>query len=175
MGNKGESVFFADEIMKLATILLRAFAKVDSRKIIHVELKSKSGTTEADIFSFKNYINWRFDTIHGETFFQKNNSRMFKIFAWELIPQKGQLYYKSSTNKRLHKNWLVAKLNLPVSKKKDRALSELSDLLEGGDSETELNQELEKKLKHLKRLYEEGLIEEDEYKAQQNKIFEKLF
>jgi len=175
MGNEGESVFFAGELMKLAPILLRAFAKVDSRKIVHVELKSKAGTTEADIFSFKNYINWRFDTIHGETFFQKNNSRMFKIFAWELIPQKGQLYYKSSTNKRLHKNWLVAKLNLPVSKKKDRALSELSDLLEGGDSETELNQELEKKLKHLKRLYEEGLIEEDEYKAQQNKIFEKLF
>ena len=110
-----------------------------------------------------------------KTFFQKNNARMYKIFAWELIPQKGQLYYKSSKNKRLHKNWLVAKLNLPVSQTKDRADGDLSDLLESGDSKNKLNQELERKLKHLKRLYEEGLIEEEEYKAQQNKLFEKLF
>ena len=174
-GNKEGIVFLADVVRKLAPILVKAFAALSHRKFIHVELKSKQGTTEADIFSFKKYLNWRFDSIHGETFFQKNNGRMFKIFAWELVPQKGQLYYKSSKNKRLHKNWLVAKRNLPVSKTKDRALSELSDLLENGDSETELNQELEKKLKHLKRLYEKGLIEEEEYKAQQNKLFDKLF
>ena len=172
---KGVSVFFADEVRKLAPILVKAFARVDPRKIIHIELKSKTGTTEADIFSFKKYLNWRFESIHGETFFQKNNARMYKIFAWELIPQKGQLYYKSSKNKRLHKNWLVTKLNLPVSQTKDSADGDLSDLLESGDSKNKLNQELERKLKHLKRLYEEGLIEEEEYKAQQNKLFEKLF
>ena len=174
-GNKEVSVFFADEVRKLAPILVKAFARVDPRKIIHIELKSKTGTTEADIFSFKKYLNWRFESIHGETFFQKNNARMYKIFAWELIPQKGQLYYKSSKNKRLHKNWLVAKLNLPVSQTKDSADGDLSDLLESGDSKNKLNQELERKLKHLKHLYEEGLIEEEEYKAQQNKLFEKLF
>ncbi len=172
---KGVSVFFADEVRKLAPILVKAFARVDPRKIIHIELKSKTGTTEADIFSFKKYLNWRFESIHGETFFQKNNARMYKIFAWELIPQKGQLYYKSSKNKRLHKNWLVTKLNLPVSQTKDSAGGDLSDLLESGDSKNKLNQELERKLKHLKRLYEEGLIEEEEYKVQQNKLFEKLF
>ena len=175
MGNKGQSVFFANEVRKLALILVKAFAKVDSKKIIHVELKSKAGATQADIFSFKNYINWRFDSIHGETFFQKNNARMYKVFAWELIPQKGQLYYKSTKNKRLHKNWLVAKLSLPVSKKKDKALSGLSDLLEHGDSETESNRELENKLKRLKRLYKQELIDEEEYKVQQKQLFEKLF
>ena len=175
MGNKEVSVFFADEVRKLAPILVKAFSALSPRKIIHVELKSKKGTTEADIFSFKKYLNWRFDSIHGETFFQKNNGRMFKIFSWELIPQKGQLYYKSSKNKRLHKNWLVAKLNLPVSQTKDRADGDLSDLLQSGNSETKLNRELERKLKHLKRLYEKGLIEEEEYKAQQKKIFDKLF
>ena len=175
MGNKGESVFFANEVRKLAPILVKVFAKVSPRKIIHVELKSKAGTTEADIFSFKNYINWRFDSIHGETFFQKNNARMYKVFAWELVPQKGQLYYKSTINKRLHKNWLVAKLNLPVSKTKDKALSALSDLLEHGDSETESTQELENKLKRLKKFYEQGLIGEEEYKTQQKQLFEKLF
>ena len=175
MGNKGESVLFANEVRKLTPILVKAFAKVNPRKIIHVELKSKAGITEVDIFSFKNYINWRFDSIHGETFFQKNNARMYKVFAWELIPQKGQLFYKSTINKRLHKNWLVAKLNLPVSKTKDKALSALSDFLEYGDSEPESNQELENKLKRLKQLYEQGLIDEEEYKTQQKKLFEKLF
>ena len=175
LGKKEVNVFFADEVRKLAPILVKAFARVDPRKIIHIELKSKTGTTEADIFSFKKYLNWRFESIHGETFFQKNNARIYKIFAWELIPQKGQLYYKSSKNKRLHKNWLVAKLNLPVSQTKDSADEDLSGLLESGDSKNKLNQELERKLKHLKRLYEEGLIEEEEYKAQQNKLFEKLF
>ena len=100
---------------------------------------------------------------------------MYKVFAWELIPQKGQLYYKSTKNKRLHKNWLVAKLNLPVSKTKDKALSALSDLLEHGDSETESNRELENKLKRLKRLYKQELIDEEEYKVQQKQLFEKLF
>ena len=174
-GEKEVSGFFSDEVRKIAPILVKAFAKVGPRKIIHIELKSKTGTTAGDIFSFKNYLNWRFDSIHGETFFQKNNARMFKIFAWKLLPQKGQLYYKSSKNKRLHKNWLVAILNLPVSQTKDRADGDLSDLLESSDSKNKLNQELERKLKHLKRLYEEGLIEEEEYKVQQNKLFEKLF
>ena len=175
LGKKEVNVFFADEVRKLAPILVKAFAALSHRKIIHVELKSKKGATEADIFSFKKYLNWRFDSIHGETFFQKNNGRMFKIFAWELTPQKGQLYYKSSKNKRLHKNWLVAKLNLPVSQTKDRADEDLSDLLQSGNSETKLNRELESKLKHLKRLYEKGLIEEEEYKTQQKKLFDKLF
>ncbi len=75
MGNKEMGVFFPDEIKKLAPILVKAFAGVDSRKVIHIELKGKTGTTVGDAFSFKNYLSWRFESIHGETFFQKNNAR----------------------------------------------------------------------------------------------------
>ena len=107
---------FTDEIKKLVPILVKAFAGVDSRKVIHIELKGKTGTTVGDAFSFKNYLSWRFESIHGETFFQKNNARGWSIFAWKLMPQKGQLYYKSSENKRIHKNWLVTKLNVIASK-----------------------------------------------------------
>ena len=175
MGNKEMDVFFPDEIKKLVPILVKAFAGVDSRKVIHIELKGKTGTTVGDAFSFKNYLSWRFESIHGETFFQKNNARGWSIFAWKLMPQKGQLYYKSSENKRIHKNWLVTKLHLPVSKIKDRAINELSDIFEGGDLNNKMNQELEKKLRNLKHLYDQGLIEEEEYKVQQKKLFEKLF
>ena len=175
MGNKEMGVFFPDEIKKLVPILVKAFAGVDSRKVIHIELKGKTGTTVGDAFSFKNYLSWRFESIHGETFFQKNNARGWSIFAWKLMPQKGQLYYKSSENKRIHKNWLVTKLHLPISKTKDRSISELSDIFESGDSGKKMNQKLERKLRHLKHIYDQGLIEEEEYKVQQKNIFEKLF
>jgi hypothetical protein len=175
MGNKEMGVFFPEEIKKLIPILVKAFADVDSRKVIHIELTGKTGITVGDAFSFKNYLSWRFDSIHGETFFQKNNARGWSIFAWELMPQKGQLYYKSSENKRIHKNWLVAKLHLPVSKTKSRAISELSGIFESGNSNKKMNQELEKKLRHLKHLYDQRLIEEEEYKVQQKNLFEKLF
>ena len=175
MGNKEMGVFFPNEIKKLAPILVKAFAGVGSGKVVHIELKGKTGITVGDAFSFRNYLSWRFESIHGETFFQKNNARGWSIFAWVLIPQKGQLYYKSSENKRIHKNWLVTKLRLPVSKEKDEAISELSGILEDGDSNKKINQELERKLRHLKHLYEQGLIEEKEYKVQQKNLFEKLF
>ena len=70
---------------------------------------------------------------------------------------------------------MVTKLRLPVSKEKDEAISELSGILEDGDSNKKINQELERKLRHLKHLYEQGLIEEKEYKVQQKNLFEKLF
>ena len=177
MGSKEKRVFSPTEIKKLAPILVKAFAGVPSRKIIHVDLKSKTGTTVVDIFSFKNYLNWRFDSIQGETYFQKNNARVWSIFSWELMRQKGQRYFKSGADqgRRLNKNWVVAKLHLPVLGKKDEKKKGPSDLSKKSNSKNKLNLELEKKLKHLKRLYEEGLIEEEEYKVQQNKLFERLF
>ena len=177
MGSKEKRVFSPTEIKKLAPILVKAFGRVNPRKIIHVDLKSKTGTTVVDIFSFKNYLNWRFDSIQGETFFQKNNARAWSIFAWKLMPQKGQLYFKSGPDRgrRLNKNWIIAKLHLPVSDKKDEKKRGPSDLSKNSNSSNKLNLELERKLKHLKRLYEEGLIEEQEYKVQQNKLFERLF
>lgn len=177
MGSKEKRVFSPTEIKKLAPILVKAFAGVPSRKIIHVDLKSKTGTTVVDIFSFKNYLNWRFDSIQGETYFQKNNARVWSIFSWELMRQKGQRYFKSGPDqgRRLNKNWVVAKLHLPVLDKKDEKKKGPSDLSKKSNSSNKLNLELEKKLKHLKRLYEEGLIEEEEYKVQQNKLFERLF
>ena len=154
---------------------MKAFTGVNHKKIIHIELKSKTGTTVGDVFSFGNYLNWRFESIHGETYFQKNDARAWNIFAWKLIPQEGQLYFKSSENKRLHKNWMVVKLHLPVSKTTDGSYRESSGLIESGNLDEKMNQELERKLRHLKHIYDQGLIEEEEYKVQQKNLFEKLF
>jgi len=79
LGNKEEPVFSKPEIKKLAPVLMKAFAGVNPDKIIHIELKSKGGITSGDIFSFKKYLNWRFDSIHGETFFQRNDVREWNV------------------------------------------------------------------------------------------------
>ncbi|MBT7272314.1 MAG: hypothetical protein HN885_04880 [Nitrospina sp.] len=75
----------------------------------------------------------------------------------------------------LHKNWMVAKLQLPVAETKEGESMESSDFIESGNSGKQMNPALEVKLRQLKHLYEQGLIEEEEYKIQQKNLFEKLF
>ena len=50
-----------------------------------------------------------------------------------------------------------------------------SDFIENVNSGKQMNPDLEVKLRQLKHLYEQGLIEEEEYKIQQKNLFEKLF
>ena len=177
LGNKEEPVFSKPEIKKLAPVLMKAFAGVNPDKIIHIVIKSKGGITSGDIFSFKKYLNWRFDSIQGETFFQRNDVREWNVFAWKMIPQGGQLYFKSGAEKgkRIRKNWIVSNLKLPTS---DQTLGDNVDSfnnLETGSSKDKIDQKLEKKLKHLKYLRDKNLIDEEEYKTQQKKLFDKLF
>ena len=176
LGNKEEPVFSKPEIKKLAPVLMKAFAGVNPDKIIHIELKSKGGITSGDIFSFKKYLNWRFDSIRGETFFQRNDVREWNVFAWKMIPQEGQLYFKSGAEKgkRIRKNWIVANLQLPVSEQKSVENGESSESFEKDSSNKKFNPELEKKLEHLKYLHEKKLLDDEEYKTQQNKLFDEL-
>ena len=176
LGNKEEPIFSKSEIKNLAPVLMKAFASVSPDKIIHIELKGKGGITSGDIFSFRSYLNWRFDFIRGESFFQRNDTRMWKVFAWKLIPQKGQLYFRTASEKgkRTQKNWIVSKLSLPAPERKSDD-DGTSDIFETGMSNHEINPKLEKKLKHLKYLHENDLIDEEEYKAQQKKLFDELF
>ena len=91
--------------------------------------------------------------------------------------RKGQLFFKSGAEdgKRLWKNWIVSNLKLPTS---DQTLGDNVDSfnnLETGSSKDKIDQKLEKKLKHLKYLRDKNLIDEEEYKTQQKKLFDKLF
>ena len=175
LGDKEERVFSLPEIKKIAPVFVKAFAAVSSEKIVHVELNNGGGITSGDIFSFRKYLNWRFDSIRGETFFQRNNTRERNIFAWKMIPKKGQLYFKSGSDKRIHKNWIVSSLKLPVVGQKNANNRVSLDGLETEPLNNNINPKLEEKLKHLKGLYDKQLISEDEYKIQQKKLFDELF
>jgi hypothetical protein len=175
LNSKEERVFSQAEIKKLEPILMRAFARVDPNRIIHVELMNNGRVTSGDIFSFGKYLNWRFDSIRGETFFKKNDVREWNVFAWKLVPQKGQLFFKSGeeNGKRLNKNWVVSIRALPAP--------DLQNDIEPLDSPevtgliNKPNPRLEKKLKQLKNLYDKNLIDTEEYKIQQKKLFDELF
>ena len=175
IGDKEERVFSSPEVQRLAPILMKAFAGVGPEKTIRVRLKSVGGVTSGDIFSFKKYLNWRFDSIRGETFFQRNDIREWNIFAWKLIPQKGQLYFKSKSDKRIHKNWIISNLKLPVADQENTDDSVFPDALKTKSSNNNISPKLAEKLKHLKYLHDKKLISEDEYKAQQKKVFDELF
>ncbi|MBT4374682.1 MAG: hypothetical protein HOD16_03230 [Nitrospina sp.] len=175
LGNKEEPVFAVSEIQTLAPILFKAFGRVDPEKVIRIQLKSVGGITSGDIFSFKKYLNWRFDSIRGETFLQKNNVRGWNIFSWEMMPKKGQRYFKSGADKRIQKNWIISKLKLPISDRENMDNQRSIDTLQKEPSGNNINPKLEEKLEHLKYLYDKQLINEEEYKNQQKKIFDELF
>jgi hypothetical protein len=176
IGNKEEPVFSFSEIQRLAPILFKAFGEVSPEKIIRIKLKSVGGITSGDIFSFKKYLNWRFDSIRGETFLQKNNVRGWNIFSWEMTPKNGQLYFKSGIDKRIQKNWIISKLKLPISGQENMNNQRSFGALQKKPSENNnINPKLEEKLEHLKYLYEKELISEEEYKNQQKNIFDELF
>jgi len=175
LGNKEEPVFAISEIQTLAPALFKAFRGVDPEKIIRIQLKSVGGITSGDIFSFKKYLNWRFDSIRGETFLQKNNVRGWNIFSWEMMPKKGQRYFKSEADKRIQKNWIISKLKLPISDRENMDNQRSIDTLQKEPSGNNINPKLEEKLEHLKYLYDKQLINEEEYKNQQKKIFDELF
>ena len=174
LGNKEGPVFSSTEVQTLAPILFKAFSEVVPRKIIRIQLKSAGGITSGDIFSFKKYLNWRFDSIRGETFLQKNNVRGWNIFSWKMIPKESQLYFKSRVDKRIQKNWIVAKLKIPISDHSKKN-SSLLNPLQKESLRGNISPKLEEKLKHLKHLYDKELINEEEYKNQKKKIFEELF
>ena len=175
LGNKEEPVFSVSEIQSLAPILFKAFGGVSSEKIIRIQLKSLGGITSGDIFSFKKYLNWRFDSIRGETFLQKNNVRGWNIFSWEMMPDNGQLYFKSGIDKRIQKNWIISKLKLPIFGQGNMDNRRSFDTRQKEPSKNNINPKLEEKLEHLKYLYDKQLINEEEYKNQQKKIFDELF
>ena len=175
IGNKEEPVFSVSEIQTLAPILFKAFGRVGPEKIIRIQLKSEGGTTSGDIFSFKKYLNWRFYSIRGETFLQKNNVRGWNIFSWKMMPKNGQLYFKSGTDKRIQKNWIISKLKLPISGQGNMDNRRSFDTLQKEPLENNINPKLEEKLEHLKYLFDKQLVNEEEYKKQQKKIFDELF
>jgi len=175
LGNKKDRVFSLSDVKKLAPILVKAFSAVSPDKIIHIELKGEDGVTSGDVFSFSRYLNWRFDLIQDETFLQKNNVRGWNIFAWKMMPQKGQYYYKTKPDKRIRKNWIISGLKFPTTDRKNPNNPGFLDKLDTASSSGDINPKLEEKLKQLKYLYDKKLISKEEYKNQQNKIFEQLF
>ena len=173
LGSDRERVFSFLAIKKLAPILAKAFTKVVPGRFIRVEVIGNKGLTSFDIFAFKKYLNWRFDSIHGEAFLKKNDVRDAAIFAWNLIPDNGQKYFKTRSDKRIQKNWVIASLKLPIIKS-DQEKKIFTGL--GTDSSSiKIDPKLEAKLEHLKYLHSKNLINDDEYKAQQKKLFDKHF
>ena len=92
-----------------------------------------------------------------------------------MIPKKGHRYFKTAIDKRIQKNWIISKLKLPISDRENMDNRGSVDAPQKKSSKNNINPKLEEKLEHLKYLFDKQLINEEEYKNQQKKIFDELF
>jgi hypothetical protein len=175
--SKGNRVFTPEEATKLGKILTKAFKRATENKIIYVDLDSDNGTIVFELFASENQLHWKFETIHGIRY-AKNMLRGWGS-TWRLLPQKGQKFFTSSKilGTKTWDNWLVARLDLSDTikrkpkKKKKRSKKRATKMKQMPSSD--IDPELAKKLKLLKQLRDEDLIDDEEYKRKRKELLDK--
>lgn len=180
--SKGKHIFSVEQVEEHSKILTRALKNVSPNKIIYFELDGDSGTIAGELFASDGSLNWKFDTIHG-TRYSKN---MLKGWGstWRLIPRKGQTLFTSEKllGRKTWDNWILSELDLPDTDK--RKIRKKSSRKKGSKKRraktkkpapTEIDPELETKLKFLKQLKDKDLIDDDEYKRKRKELLDQAF
>jgi len=174
--SKGQRIFTPDEAHTLSKVLTKAFKKVTPNKIIYIELDSDKGTIALELFATENKLHWKFETIHGMRY-ARNMLRGWGS-TWRLIPQKGQAHFTSQKilGSKTWDNWVVSKLNIPVSKKRKSRKKKKSPKRPSKIKQAppvDIDPELEEKLRFIKQLKDKGLIDEEEYKRKRKDLLDK--
>lgn len=151
--------------------------------------KKKVIQTSGEIFVTGNRIHWRFFKIRGKEYSRHGSGNW--LDTWKLITGKNQKYHGLSglLGKSAIKNWLVIPVSAyegPMEKTaspaehpkekiahpgpEDENASVLQEEI-SGDSE----KKLEKALRRLKKLRQQDLISEKEYKKKKAELLEKHF
>ncbi len=180
--SKGKLIFTSQQVKENSKILTKALNKASPNNVIYIELDSDGGTTTVELFASDDHLNWKFDTIRGVRY----SKNMLKGWGstWRLIPRKGQTLFTSQKllGRKTWDNWIVAELDLPEPKKrkirkkpgkKKRSKKRPARTLKSAP--TEIDPELEKKLKFLKQLKEKDLIDDEEYKLKRKELLDQAF
>ncbi len=185
---KAGPVFTKDDINKTKRLLTKALTKAHSQNIIGFEVESEDGTTKGELFASKGNLHWRFSEIRGVKYSLTRNQMARYGTAWRLVPKKGQKYH--TTNKFLGAkqwtNWIEAKTNLPapanlkIAPKKKKHLN--SGTAQSASPPAQPNSlkatvpgtpaDLEEKLKFLKHLYKNQLIDKREFEQKRKDLLD---
>lgn len=169
-------VFTKEDIQKIKRLLTKSLNKAHAQNIIVFEVESERGTTKGELFASKGNLHWRFFKIRGADYSLTRNKMSRYGVNWQLVPKKGQKFHVSNKllGTKQWTNWIEAKIELPAPEnlKTERSKSDTSN---SGTSESPPEKNtagLEEKLKLLKRLHKEQLIDQQEYEKRQKDLLD---
>ncbi len=180
-------VFSKDQIKEVSRLLTKGLNRAEPQKFLHFELKAQKGITEGDVFAADGFIHWRIWKINGVDY--SNDPLGIRKRTWRLIPSpSGHRYFVSSSSQQKKKqNWIVANFNISKYKNSRKTLAKRkpsskndkkpstqpvspSKTKTTGDS----NESIKEKLNLLKQLFDQGLINEEEYNKKKKEVMNRL-
>jgi hypothetical protein len=186
---KAGPVFTKDDINKTKRLLTKALNKAHSKNIISFEVESEDGTTRGELFATQGKLHWRFSEIQGVKYSLTRNQVARYGTAWRMVPKKGQKFHVTEKllGAKQWTNWIEAKINLqaPANLKTVRPGKKRSN---PGTAQSappparskrpkttapgKTPADLEEKLKFLKYLYENQLIDKREYEQKRKDLLD---
>lgn len=189
LGERGR-VFTKLDINRSKRLLSKALNRANPQNIIRFEIKSEDGSTEGELFASKGYLHWRFSKIRGVKFSLTRNQMARYGTAWRLVPGKKQKYFTSNQfmGAKQWNNWIVAPIDLPMPPNLKQARPQPETVTPAPAPAPTQTQtppspkgptpvkkgpaELEEKLKFLKHLYKNQLIDKQEYEKKRQDLLD---
>jgi len=121
-------VFSKATVAKIAPLFKTVMKKVKPGKYLHFEYQDSKGITEGQVFVTAKKIHWRLFRINGVAY-SNDPLRLIKP-TWKLIRIPGQNYQTLKTGgfKKTIQNRIIANINLPFPKYRDRSRSSKNPL-----------------------------------------------
>ena len=165
-------VFTKDDIKKTKRLLTKALNKAHPKNIIGFKVESEDGTTQGELFASKGNLHWRFFEIQGVKYSLTHNPMAQRGTAWRMVPKKGQKFHVTDQllGSKKWTNWIEAKINLPAPANLKIAPAQPNPLKATVPEKTPAD--LEEKLKFLKHLYENQLIDKREFEQKRKDLLD---
>ena len=114
-------VFSRSAVAEIAPLFKTVMKKVKPGKYLHFEYQGSRGVIEGQVFAASNKIHWRLFRINGVAY--SNDPLRIKKPTWRLVRMPGLSYQilKNGGFKKSIQNRIVAKINLPFPKYRDRS------------------------------------------------------
>lgn len=183
--SKVTPVFTKDQIKEVSHLFTKGLNRAAPQKFLHFELRAEKGMTEGDVFAADGYIHWRIWTINGINY--SNDPLGIRKKTWRLIlSPAGHRYFNSSSGGQKKKqNWIVADFDIAkyqkrrktkrkLSTKNSKKVSQNQSKPEKPKVSNELKKTIKEKLILLKQLFDQGLINEEEYDEKKKEVMKRF-
>ena len=186
---KAHPVFTKEDIQKTKRLLTKALNKAHLRNIIGFEIESGQGTTQGELFASGGKLHWRFFEIQGVKYSLARSPMTRYSTHWKLMPKEGQQFHVTEEllGSKRWTNWIEAPINLPApanlkaarpGKPRPKPGAAASAPPAASPSPPKAAApakdpaDLEEKLKFLKYLYENQLIDRQEYEKKRKDLLD---